>query len=178
MGTVWHVLHKLWDIQPWVQPALAEGLPGAKLAAPPKSRLAASDQARSAVAREVVVHPLGEYQQAIVELHQVHEMYEDPGEPGGESGDVQLAEFGHGLVAANRGQIALIEVTERRGRCAGRCAAGHAAANQPGDLAALLHGHRRHPGQRLAALVGEAGEVADDEDLGVPGDARSEERRG
>src|ERR1039457_7282870 len=99
-------------------------------------RGAVGDQARAAVAGEVVVHPLGEYQQPIFELRQVHEMYEDPGEPGGKAGDVQAAEFGDGLVAADGSQVALVEVAEGRGRGA----AGHAAADQPGYGGALLPG--------------------------------------
>src|ERR1022692_3352827 len=129
-------------------------------------RGAVGDQARAAVAGEVVVHPLGEYQQPIFELHQVHQMYEDPGEPGGEAGDVQLAELGHSSIAADGGEVALVEVVKRRGIFA----TGQAALDQAGDVAALLHGDRCHAGQRLAALMGETGEVADDEDFRVSGD--------
>src|ERR1035438_8817051 len=96
------------------------------------SGLAAGNQARAAVARYVVVHPLGKHQQAIFEFHQVHQMHEDPGEPGDEAGDVQLAEFGHGAIAADSGEIALVEVVKSRGFVA----AGQAALNQAGDVAA------------------------------------------
>src|SRR5207248_1360680 len=45
-------------------------------------RLAAGDQAGAAVAGDVVVHPLGQHQQAVLEFHQIHQVHEDPREPG------------------------------------------------------------------------------------------------
>src|ERR1017187_8190086 len=72
------------------------------------SGLAAGNQARAAVSRYVVVHPLGEHQQSIVKFDQVHQMHEDPGEPGRKPRDMELAEFGHGPIAADRGEIAFV----------------------------------------------------------------------
>ena len=42
----------------------------------------ASDQARAAVPREIVVDPLHENQEAIFEFHQVHQVDENPRKPG------------------------------------------------------------------------------------------------
>ena len=64
------------------------------------------NQARAAVAREIVVHPLDEDQHAIFKFHQVHQVHEDPKEPRRKAGDMQLSEFRDGFVAADGGQIA------------------------------------------------------------------------
>src|SRR6266545_2440990 len=75
---------------------------------------AAGDEAGAAVAGEVVVHPLDEDEEAVIELDQVHEVDEDPEEPGGEPGKAQAPEVGDGLVAADGGEVALVEVAEGR----------------------------------------------------------------
>ena len=44
-----------------------------------------------------------------------------------------------------------------------------AGQDRPRHVAALRHGHRRHAGWRLAGLMATVGQVAADEDLGMPG---------
>src|SRR5690242_20179073 len=74
---------------------------------------AARYQTGAPVAGDVVVDPLGEHQQPVLKLDQVHQVDEDPGEPRKESADVQEAEIGHRLVAPNRRQVPLVEIMER-----------------------------------------------------------------
>src|SRR5260370_31960538 len=154
MPTSRRAAENMWPRTTWNSASIASSRP--KPASPsillPTNRnsfswLPARNQPRAAISREVVVHPLHEHQQAIVELHQVHQVYEDPCEPRRESGDMHFAEIGDRLIAADRREVALVEIMERRGRRAPR----RAVAYQPGDVTALLHRHRRYSGQQLAA---------------------------
>ncbi len=90
-------------------------------------------------------------------------MDKDPDEPGRQAAEVKAADVGHGLVAADDGQDALVLIAERRHRLAGAAAAQH-----PGHVLPLLHGHLGHARQRRAVLLS-VGQVADDEDVVVAG---------
>ena len=76
--------------------------------------------------------------------------------------DAQEAEVGDRGVAADRRHVAGVEVAKRRRRLAG---------DQPRDVArrvrALLLRDLRHARQRLARLMRERRQVADDEDAGM-----------
>ncbi len=76
---------------------------------------------------------------------------------------MQAADVGHGFVAADDGQQALVAVAERR-----RVLAQAAVAQHLGHVLPLLHSHLGHAGQRLTVLL-IVGQVADDEDVGVAG---------
>src|SRR5262245_3147411 len=112
------------------------------IAAPPKSswrtvvRVVAGDEAGGAVARDVIPHPLHQHQNAVVKLHQVHDVHEQPDQPGAEAGNAQPAEVGDGGAAADGRQVALVVVMERH-----QLLAAEAGLDEPGHVAALLHGH-------------------------------------
>ncbi|HXM41809.1 MAG TPA: PAS domain-containing sensor histidine kinase [Bryobacteraceae bacterium] len=61
------------------------------------------NQTRAAISRNVVVDPLDQHQQAIVEFHQIHQVHEQPHEPRDGSGEMQPAKRRHGFVASDRG---------------------------------------------------------------------------
>ncbi len=90
-------------------------------------------------------------------------MDEDPDEPRRQAAEVQAADVGHRLVAADDGQNPLVFIAEGRHRLGRAPAAQHVGHELP-----LLHGHLGHAGQRFAVLL-EVGQVADDEDVGVAG---------
>src|SRR5262249_7091455 len=98
------------------------------------SRGVPRNQACPTIPGDVVVYPLGQYQQAILELHQVHQVYEDPHEPRKESPEVQLAEIGDCLIAADGREVALVEVVEGR-----QSFALETRADGARHIAALLH---------------------------------------
>jgi PAS domain S-box-containing protein len=64
--------------------------------------LPAGNQACAAIPGEVVVDPLDQHQHPVVEFHQVHQVHEQPHEPGNGSGEMQPAKVRHGFVASNR----------------------------------------------------------------------------
>src|SRR5262245_26996012 len=56
--------------------------------------VAARYQPGPPIESQVVVNPLGQDQQPVLELHQVHQMDKDPNEPCDESADVNPAKIG------------------------------------------------------------------------------------
>src|SRR5205807_847550 len=131
-------------------------------------RVFAGDEARAAIARDVVVDPLGEHEETVLELHQIHQVDENPREPREKAGDAYETEIGDGLVAADGRQVSLIEIVE--GFVCGTPV--DAGADEARYVAALLHGDGRDTGQWFAVLVAEDGKIADHKDFGVARDAQ------
>jgi hypothetical protein len=126
-----------------------------------KARLA-SDQPRAAVPGEVFETPLDGNQQAVLKTHDVKQVDEQPQQPGEVTGEVKLAEFRHGMVAADGGQIAFVYVMEWW-RLFSLNPRQHGSCGVP----ALLHGRGRQTGHQFAVLH-DVGEIAGDQDLRMP----------
>src|SRR5215468_7691981 len=108
-------------------------------------RSTSRDEPGTAIARNVVVHPLRQHQQSILEFDEIHQVDEDPHEPGDESGDAKEAKIGDSFVAADGREVAFVEIVERLGRGT----SGGARANEARHPAALLHRDWRESRQRL-----------------------------
>src|SRR6266581_3266843 len=81
-----------------------------------------------------------------------------------EAAETDSAALQNGKVLANYRHVAFVEIPEwprRRLAC-------NPAVYQAARVAALLHRHLRHAGQRLAIVVQRSG-IADHEDLGMTG---------
>src|SRR5216684_1539608 len=81
-------------------------------AAPAGKIRSAGDQAGAALVGEIGPGPLDENQQAVAKSDEEKNVDEKPGQPGDESGDVNLAELGDGGGAADGGQAAFVVVVE------------------------------------------------------------------
>jgi PAS domain S-box-containing protein len=63
----------------------------------------ARNEACAPIPGDVVVDPLDQHQQAVVEFHQIHQVHEQPHEPCHGSRDMQRAKRRHGFVASDGG---------------------------------------------------------------------------
>ena len=122
------------------------------------------DEACASLEGEIGPRPVDEDHEAIPELDQVEDVHEEPGEPRDATGQPHGTDLSDGRGAADGGHLALVAIVEGpRGRAA------DAPPGIVGGQAALLHGHRRHAGQRRSGLMGERAEVSDHEDIGMAG---------
>src|SRR5271170_1336141 len=126
--------------------------------------LLAGDQAGGAAKAEVKPSPLKEDEKAILKFHDIENVNEEPDHPGRETGKTHPAQIGDSLGAADGGKITFVEIMERA-----HFFILEAALNQFPDVMALLNGGLSDSGKRLAGLMAETGDVADDEDFGVAG---------
>ena len=125
----------------------------------------AGDEAGAAAEGEVLETPLDENLNATLELNDVHQMDEEPDEPGEKTGDVQTENIGDGSGATNDGHVSFVEIMEGRNVL---------FSFQPGldgfcGVASALNGNLSDAGERLAVLVEGKREVADDENIGIVG---------
>ena len=95
-------------------------------------------------------------------------MDEQPGQPGEEARELEPAEVGHRGRAADRRERPLVAIAERQQRLA---LAARAGCSRAACCASWIAAGAT-PGTSVPVLL-EAGQVADDEDLGVAGDVRS-----
>ena len=94
-------------------------------------------------------------------------MHEKPRDPCDEAAELQAAQVRHGPCPPDRGQVALVAVTERRRR-----PPGEPVADEAPGVAPFLHGHGREPGERVdvaGACVADRHHVADGQHGGMPG---------
>ncbi len=120
------------------------------------------DEASTTTEGEVLEAPLNENLDAALELNDVHEMDEEPDEPGEEAGDVQTENIGDGTSAADDGHVALVEIVERRDAAL----PFQARFDSFCGVTAALNCDLRDAGKRLAVFVERKCEIADDEDIG------------
>jgi hypothetical protein len=107
------------------------------------------DQTRPALARAIGPYPLHKYADAKTGLRQKLEMTGGPDQPCDESAEVDLAALQNRKAFPHHGQIAFVEVTERRWRLF----AADATADQPACVMSPLHRHLCYAGQRLPVLL-------------------------
>ena len=118
------------------------------------------------VVREVVPRPVDEHVDPVAEPHQVDEVQPEPRHPPDRAAQAPaVGQLGDGVVASDRGHLALVAVAERLGGTA--LDATHDLA---GDVAAALHRRRRDLRERRAVTIRRGGDVADREHLRPPGD--------
>src|ERR1700685_509818 len=148
---------------------------------PARQVSAPGDEAGSALVCDIRPRPLNENQDAIAEADEKKNVDEKPRQPGDESGDVNLAELRDGSCAADGGEAAFVEVMEwsagvktpilsRRMR-EGWGTRFDLSADHFCSVAAFLYGDGGDSGQRLALLVLQRCEVADNEDFGMAGES-------
>src|SRR5215469_16958174 len=111
-------------------------------------------------------HRLGPDPQTIPESGEIQDVDESPCKPGQESAYLDDGGIHNGKASSYHRHVAFVEITERWRRRT----SSHSIPDHFADIATLLHGHLRNPGQRLAVLI-ERGGVADDEDLRMAGQA-------
>src|SRR5262249_14922303 len=87
-------------------------------------------------------------------------MHTGPREPCQESAEIQTAALQHRKSLTDDCHVALVEIPGRTRRWL----ASDAARDQPASIAALLHSHLRHAGQRLAVFL-ESRRVSNDENF-------------
>ncbi len=100
------------------------------------------NQPRAAGEGQILEAPLHKDHHAVLKLHQIHQVDEEPHQPGRQSRKVQAEDARHGGTAADYRQIALIEIVE------GRQIAGAVQAFDDGarGVRSALHSHLRHAG--------------------------------
>src|SRR5438105_4903084 len=123
------------------------------------------NQADRSVVEEVVDTPVEQGDQLVAEADQQDQVDSQPDQPAEEAADGQRSELGDGAVASDRRHRPLVDVAEGR-----VVRSGEACRDGAGDVVALLDGHCPQHGQ-LPALLHRHGEVADDVDLGMAGQA-------
>src|SRR4029077_18866391 len=131
--------------------------------------VAAGDQAGAALVGEIRPGPLDHHDQAIAESDEEKNVDEEPCQPGEISGQVKLAglsELGDGGGAADGGQAAFVVVPKFAARLIFKVAGD--GVRHPFSL---LDGDRCDSGGHLAVFVCECGEVADNQYLGMSGNA-------
>ena len=106
----------------------------------------AGDQADPPLPREVGPGPADQDQDSQLEIHQIHQVHEEPGQPGQRPRHLHRSDEGDGSRPADGGHAALVLVVEGAGGFALQ-----KTQDVPGCVAALLQGHRGHPGQGPAA---------------------------
>src|SRR5207249_8343124 len=108
--------------------------------------------------------PARDDQQPVLEADQIEEMDDEPGDPGDEAADADPLDVRDGLRAADRGQIALVDVFEGL-----RGAARQAIADYPRDVAAFLDRNRSEAGKChvRAVAMDNTHHVADREYIGT-----------
>src|SRR3954451_13730349 len=128
--------------------------------------LAAGYQLRAAPARDEAEAPAQEDEQPVLESDQIEEVHAQPEEPRQRTIHPDEVEIRHRAGAADRGQVALVAVMERRG-----LAAAHPVRNQAPGVAALLDRRGRHAGQllRLTVPAAHAHHVSERDYLGMSG---------
>ena len=96
-------------------------------------------------------------------------MHDQPGGPGGEAAQPDEVEVGDRAGAADRREIALVQVMERLD-----WAAAEARTNELGGIATLLHRDRRDAEELLDATIAAAyaDHVAERQNLGVAGECQ------
>ncbi len=111
--------------------------------------------------------PADEDEQPILEADQVPEVHDQPGAPGDEPTEPEALDLRHGGGAADRRDVPLVAVAERRRRARAKPRAHH-----PAHVPALLHRHRRDARQerRRAVRRANAHHVADRKDLRMAGE--------
>lgn len=125
----------------------------------------AGDEACAAAEGEVLETPFDENLNAALELNEIHEMDEEPDEPGEKTGDVQPEDTGDGSGATNDGHISLVEIAEGRNVLF----SFQAGFDRFCGITSALNGDWRNARERLAVLVEGKREVADDENIGIVG---------
>src|SRR5258708_894878 len=127
---------------------------------------AAGDQPRATLVADIRPCPLDQHQHPILETDQEKDVHHQPGQPGQQARQMEPANFGDRVGAPDGRHRAPIEIVDRFGRL---------TANQSADVGrgglALLNGDWRDPRQHLAVGVLQRGEVANDEDFRMTGDA-------
>src|SRR5882672_9979138 len=127
---------------------------------------ASSDETGATLISEIRPCPLNKDQHAVAETDQKKDVDEQPGQPGHEARDVNLAELGDSSGATDGGEAAFVAVVKRRARLN---SLDKFSPNEFGDEAALLNGDGRDARQHLAGCVFQGGEVSDNEDFGMAG---------
>src|SRR5437660_4362529 len=76
------------------------------------------DEARAALDSEVSPRPFGQYEETIAEADEEEDVNEEPGEPGDESREMDLADLGDGFVAADGRHGSFVPIGEGLARLA------------------------------------------------------------
>src|SRR4029079_14083060 len=97
---------------------------------------ARADQPGAASVRVEAHAPPDEHENAVLEADQVPEVDEEPRHPREEATQLEPVDVCDGGGAADRGEVALVAVAEGPVR-----SVGEPGANDPRDLAALMHPH-------------------------------------
>src|SRR6185312_7175943 len=122
-----------------------------------------SDQPCAPVVGEVIDCPFDRDYEAILELHDVEQVDEQPREPRQHARETKRTDFRYGLIAADGREAAFVEVMKRL-----QVFLAQTGGDQVGCVPSLLHGRRSDARQLLAALQ-QRRKIADDEDLGMSG---------
>ena len=107
------------------------------------------DESRTPLAGEIRPNPLQENRQTKTRCRQKLQVDGRPGEPCSEAAYSDLVALQDRKALANHRHGAFVEVTKRTGRRS----AGYAAVNDFSCITALLHGHLRNAGKRLAVFL-------------------------
>ena len=128
--------------------------------------LAARDQAGTAAVGEEAERPLDEDEQAVLEADQVPEVYDEPGQPGGEPAEPDDVQVGDRAGAADRCEIALVAVAKRAD-----ASSPEPGGDEPRGVSPLLHRDRGHAGEGDGRPVraANADHVAERQHLGMAG---------
>jgi hypothetical protein len=98
----------------------------------------AGNQLGTTLACDVVPSPLKEHQQFVIEANQIGDVHKQPQYPCQETMQMQAAEIGDASMAPDDHQVPFIVLAKRL-----QVFLPQPLADEPADIATLLHGHRR-----------------------------------
>src|SRR5215467_6023541 len=78
------------------------------------------DQPRTVIVGEIGPGPLDHYKEAITKTDEEQQVNEQPGQPGEESGEMQLAQVSHRVRPPNGGEASFVEILKPLARLAGQ----------------------------------------------------------
>src|SRR6185437_10075015 len=126
------------------------------------------DEPRAALVARVNPQPIERHAQPVADADEKIDVGEAPQPPRDRPLELDPAEIDHRPPLADRRQIALVPVAERRGR--GRAA--KPGADDVRDIDPLLLGRGRDAGNRPPVLPEDNGRIADGENLRMPRDGQ------
>ena len=128
----------------------ATSTPGVRTPPPGPGGRLPRDQARTAAAGDERERPAGQDQDPVLESDQVEDVDPEPQQPGDRAAEVQPLDLGDGAAAADRGEVALVDVAERLDRLAGEPALDR-GARRSGPAASPPARRPGGPGRRRRA---------------------------
>jgi hypothetical protein len=123
-----------------------------------------SDQTRAALIASMNPQPVDDDAEPIAQANQKVDVGETPNPPGKGAAQLDPAEVDDGQALADRGETAGMPIAGLQ-----RCVAAQPASDDLRDVASLLFGGGRYPGDRLSVGAGDRHRIADREDFQVSG---------